>query len=125
MMVAAVGALRSGRSSKFGPQDDDRFFEQAALLEVLNESGDWQIDLSAQGRVPGLERAVCVPGARPAVRSVENLYESRPPFDQPPGNQTLATKGFGLIVVETIHFLHGLGLACTIDDFGNCRLHVE
>ncbi len=55
MMIAAVGAWRPERSPELGPQDDDRFIEQVALLEVFDQSGDWPIDLTAQCGMPGLE----------------------------------------------------------------------
>ena len=125
MMVAAVGPLCTGSSSEFGSQDDDRLIEQAALLEIFDQPGDRQIDLPAQRRVPGLEGAVRVPGAGPSVRSVKNLYEPRSPFDQPPGDEALASKRFGCLVVQAIHLLDGRGFSGAIDDLGHGRLHVE
>ena len=34
MMIAAVGLLGAGRAAEFGADDDERFVEQAALLEI-------------------------------------------------------------------------------------------
>src|SRR5579872_2592422 len=95
MMIAAVGALRARRPAEFGSQYDQRVGEHAPLLEVFNQSRQRQVDLGAQGAVPAFEIAVRVPRAGAAVGTVKNLYESRSPFDEPPGDQTLPAEGFG------------------------------
>ena len=48
MMVAAVGRLGAGRAAEFGAEDDERFVEQAALLQVVDQAGDRLVDLAAE-----------------------------------------------------------------------------
>ena len=47
VVVAAVG-LRARRAAELGAPDDDRLIEQAALLQVLEQAGDRQVDLRAR-----------------------------------------------------------------------------
>src|SRR5258706_8931141 len=61
MMVAAVGALRARRPAKLGGEDHDGVVEQATLLQIPNETGDWFIYLLAQLGVSLLEVAVRIP----------------------------------------------------------------
>ena len=44
VVIAAI-SLSTGRAAKFRTPDDERLVEQAALLEVLDQAGDGQIDL--------------------------------------------------------------------------------
>ncbi len=47
VVVAAVG-LGAGRAAELGAPDDDRLVEQPALLEVLEQAGDGQVDLGSR-----------------------------------------------------------------------------
>ena len=85
MMVAAV-ALGAGRAAELGAPDDERVVEQAALLEVLEQAGDRQVDLRRELAVVGLDAGVRVPGAA-AAAAVEDLHEAHAALDQPPGRQ--------------------------------------
>src|SRR5258708_38228256 len=59
MMVPAILApgpeLKARRAAELGAEDDQRFVEQAALLEVLDQTGNRQIDRRAETRVVLLE----------------------------------------------------------------------
>ena len=69
VMVAAVGPLRPGRAAELGGEDDDRFFEQPALLQVLQQRRrSAGRPRSPDSRVIGLQPAVGVPRAGAAAR---------------------------------------------------------
>jgi hypothetical protein len=51
MVVAAVGAFGAGRPAEFCRPHDECLFQQAALLQVLNQPSDWLVDL---GTIAGM-----------------------------------------------------------------------
>ena len=99
MMVAAVRALGPGRAAELGGPHDERFVQQAALLQVL-ESGRQSAYRPAQiGGVVRLQVAVRVPAAGAADAAVIDLHESHAAFHQPPrGQAILRERGRGFAV---------------------------
>ena len=45
VMIAAVGALGTRCAAELGGPDDDRVVEQAALFQIVQQAGDWLVDL--------------------------------------------------------------------------------
>ena len=87
MMVAAVGAFGAGRAAELGGPHDERFVEQAALLEVVEQAGDRLVDLGAVGGVvavqirrgrPSRRRRRCRRG-----RSARSARRARPAAARP------------------------------------------
>src|SRR5439155_10871962 len=76
MMIAAVAPLGAGGAAEFRAPNHERFVEQPALLEVLEEAANRLIDLAAQGRVAALEIAVRIPGAGAAIAAVIDLHKA-------------------------------------------------
>jgi hypothetical protein len=61
VVVAAIVALSHGRAAEFAAPDDESVFEQVAVLEVLDQSGDGLVGVLAVFRQRFVEAAVLVP----------------------------------------------------------------
>ena len=98
VVVAAVAPQRERRAAELARPDHQRLVEQAQVLEVLEQPGDWLIDLERHLVVAVLEVAVLVPGVR-AVAAADvvcqagQLHEPDPPLDQPAREQALPGVG--------------------------------
>ena len=62
VVVAAIAALSHGRATEFAAPDDEGIVEKAAVLEVLDESGDGLVGVLAVFRERFVQTAVLVPG---------------------------------------------------------------
>src|SRR5688500_4310135 len=102
MVVAAVAALCAGGSAEFGGPDDERFVEQAALLEVFEHRADGLVGLRAERGVACLEVGVRVPRAAAAVGTVEDLHEAHAALDEPACGEALLAEGAGDVVVQAV-----------------------
>jgi hypothetical protein len=47
MMISTIGIFHGRCTSEFRTPDDEGFIEQAALLEILQQGGNWSVDSSA------------------------------------------------------------------------------
>ena len=88
VVVAADRAahLAHRRAAEFSAPDHQRLVEQPALLEVVEQSRTRLVDLTAgllESFLQVLAAAVMIPFG------VKQRNESRAPFDQPPGQQTI------------------------------------
>src|SRR5205823_5188828 len=62
VVIAAIASLGSGRSAKLAAPEDDRFIEQAARLEIVQEAGDGAIAVAGELAMLAVVVAVRVPG---------------------------------------------------------------
>src|SRR6185436_3586022 len=108
-----------------GADDDDRFVEHSALLEILEKPGDRLVDLGAELGVIRLDGGMRIPRAGPAIGAVEDLYEPRPFFDEPAGDEKLPAERFRDLFIEPVLLADRFGLGFAVDDFGNGGLHAE
>ena len=83
VVIAAVGTLRARRAAELRGEDHERLFQQAAALEVFEQSRNWLVHLAAVLGVVGLEAAVRVPGPG-AAGAVLHLNEADAALDEPP-----------------------------------------
>ena len=122
MMVASVigrrqPALRVDGPPELATPNDERLVEEAAVLEILNESPRRAVDISGLGREDlGCER-VDIPA------TVIDLDESHTPLDQPPGHQHRILKFSRLFRFFTPTFEGALGLAREVSHLGHRGLH--
>ena len=80
VVVAAIVALSHGRAAEFAAPDDESVFEQVAVLEVLDESGDGLVGVLAVFR-----QRFC-PGRRVwSPRFMEKLNETDVALNQSAG----------------------------------------
>src|SRR5262249_3845247 len=103
MMVAAVG-LRARRAAKLRSPHDDRLVEHPAPLEVVEQSGNRQVDLRRELAVIRPDRRVSVPRSATAA-AVEDLDEPDAPLDQPPGGQTEPAEWTRDLAIQTVERL--------------------
>ena len=61
VVVAAVVALSHGGAAEFAAPDDEGVFKQVAVLQVLEESGDWLVGVFAVFRKGSVETVVLIP----------------------------------------------------------------
>ena len=117
-------ALGTGRAAELGAPDDDRLVEQPALLEVLEQSGDGQVDLGRELAVVGLDAGVSVPGAA-AAAAVEDLHEPHAALDQPTGRQAQRAERTRRVAIEAVECLRRRPFFSELERFGHRGLHAE
>ena len=126
VMVAAgccrSTALRTGRAAEFGAEDDQRRSQQAALLEILQETSDRFVDFGCLDVVLVLNVAVSVPRTRTAGAVIQ-LHEPHAFFDHPPGDQALRAKFARMFLVQPVHLLRLGGFLIELHEFRYSGLH--
>ena len=123
MVVAPVrGAagcpLNHRGPAEFAAPDDQRVFEHAALLQVLNEPGACLVGVLAVHPQVLHELVVLVPGL------VVELHEPDAALDEPAGEDAVVGEG-GLAGIGAIHFEDLLRLARQVHQLGCARLHAK
>src|SRR5438105_3007288 len=78
-----------GSPSELACPDDQRRLQQAASLQILDESGNRLIGVQGVLLMPLLQIAVLVPGAVRRARRTGDLDKAHTALDQPPCAQTL------------------------------------
>ena len=89
-VVVAAGAAAvfgGGLAAEFAAPDDERFIEQAALLEVFQQGGDWLVGRAGMVRVIGDEVAVGVPVVVAVSAAGVELHEAHAALHEPAGEQ--------------------------------------
>src|SRR5207237_139438 len=82
VVIAPVRALGAGSAAELCGEDDDRLLEQAATLQVAEETGNGLVHLGAVAGVVDAQAAVSVPDAR-AARPMLDLDKPHAPLHQP------------------------------------------
>ncbi len=106
VMISSVRTLRTGGAAELGGEHDQRLVEQAAAVEILQQSADRLIHGQGVFGMVLLESAVRVPSSG-TTGSVLDLDEPDAPFDEPPRGQQLHPK---IATVRLIEPIQGLGL---------------
>ena len=99
IVVAAVSLLAHRSPSKLTTPDHECRIEQPATTEVLDERRNRLVHLPAEIGVAFLELRVAVPLAACAV--IE-LHEPHAPLHQSAGEQAVATKRRGLLLIQPV-----------------------
>src|SRR5947209_3285964 len=123
MMIAPFIALRAGRAAELRSPHHERLIEQAAPLEVLEQTANRLIDFATVLRVVGLQRAMSVPAARAAVAAMIDLGKSHAPLDEPTCSKAIATER--LVLVDAIQSERLLAFIFKMDCLGQGSLHAE
>src|SRR5262245_19741985 len=82
VVVAAGGALGERHAAELGGPDDQRVFQQAALLQVGQKRGDWLIDTAGDGRQFLVDVLVVVPVVLGAAGAAPDLHEAHAALQQ-------------------------------------------
>src|SRR5262245_61561350 len=121
MMVPAI-ALGARRTAKLGAPDDQRLVQQAALLEVLQETRNGPIHLGREGPVVLANARVRVPGTA-AAAAVEDLDKADAALHQAPRRQTKPGERTGDVLVEAIQRSRRLSLLLELERLRDRGLH--
>src|SRR5262249_17979933 len=124
MIAAVVGrsecALAVDRAAGLAAPDDDRIVEQAALLEVADESGGGLVDVAALAADLGGQIAVLVPAA------MEELHEADAALDHAAGEKAVAGEAAVVVTaVDAVHLSNVPRLARQVGQLRHRRLHAE
>ena len=98
VVLSSETALTVDRAAELATPHNQRVVEQPALLQVLDEGGDWLVDGSRIVLQLGIEVAVVIPG------SVYDIDESHAAFHHASGHQAIAGKvleGFAALAPST------------------------
>src|SRR5207248_2738438 len=107
VMVAAAAGIQPGSAAELTEDGDDGFLQEAALLEVVKQGGEGEVELRAQvafvievGVVEAAAVRVHVPAAL-AKHGIEVVDRDAAdsPFDQPAGHQAALAEGVAAIAV--------------------------
>src|ERR1700683_2528665 len=82
MMIAAIAPCGVRRAAELAGPEDERLVEQAALLEVLDETGDRLIGVAGVLLMPRFQVAVLVPGAVRRPWWAGDLDKAHPGLDE-------------------------------------------
>src|SRR5436190_6232664 len=116
MLTAGVGGLFVvGGAAELGGPDDERFVEEAPLLEVRDQGGDGLVDVFGESHVV-LHVAVRVPVAGRA--NVDQLDETDAPLHHPPSLQTLPAEAASLTAGEAVEAECCFGFLREVKGFG-------
>ncbi len=124
MVVASVAILRSRRATELGGEDDERFVQHPATIQIFNECGDRLVDRQRQRRVVRFDAEVSVPGPGSAAPMLD-LNESHASFDEPTGGQQLFGKVGEVRNVDAVQSLGFSRLLREVHDFRHRVLHPE
>src|SRR4051812_29573571 len=117
-MIAAIVvgrkfALRIDRASEFPAPDNQCVFQQAAILQVLDQGGCWLVSVAALACDLLWTFAVLIPAA------MEQLYEPYAPFRQTSCKDTVRRKSARLARIRTIPLQQCFRLLREIRQFWN------
>src|SRR5581483_5382093 len=86
MIAAAALSLYSRSPAELSPPDHDRFLQQAALFQILQQTGDGQVHLGRQLAVILLKLGMSIP-FRQRSTTVINLHKPNAALNQAPGRK--------------------------------------
>ncbi len=113
IMIAAAAAVQPRRAAELAQHGDHRFLQQAALLQIVDQGGEGQVELRAQmafvievGVVQAAAVGVHVPAGLAEDRvEVVDRDVADAAFDQPAGHQAaLAERVAAIAVAEPVVF---------------------
>src|SRR5262249_40231272 len=108
------------RAAELAAPDDERIVEQAALLEVADESGGGLVDVAALAADLGGQIAVLVPAA------MEELHEADAALDHAAGEKAVAGEAAVVVTaVDAVHLSNVPRLARQVGQLRHRRLHAE
>ncbi len=123
VVVASVVALGGRGAPEFAAPEDEGIFEEAAGLEVGEETGDGFVDFGCVLGVALVEIAMLVP--LDVGIAVGDLDETDAALQETAGHEALAAKVFRDRVVDPVEFLGGGRFFLDLLGFGHGGLHPE
>jgi hypothetical protein len=124
MMIATIGALRTGCAAEFRGEYDECFIEQSALCKIFEKCGDRLIHGQSVAFMIGPESAMGIPAAR-ATGAVLHLNKTDTAFNESAGGEHLHTEIATVGLIDAISILSGSRFLREIDRFGHGLLHAK
>ena len=121
-MVSTFALLAHRHPTKFAAPDHQGVFEQASIVQILQQAGDWQVSAAAIQIVVCGDVVVSVPTA--GVSRVK-LHEANSAFDHSSSEQAASAKLVGVFSADAVHLVRGRRLLGNVDDFRSRCLHAE
>src|SRR5262245_60472029 len=122
VVVAPGRPLTHRRASELAAPDNERFVQQPARLEVLQQARDWPVALTTEPAVILLDVRSCVPtlgvAALDLPKAVAALHHSPP-------KQTAQAELRRLLVAQSVQVARGGGSPADIDHVRRLALHAE
>ena len=130
IVVTTIGTFCVRCPAELASPDNERFIEQATLLEVTDQSGDRLIDLLSHISMATFQLAVLVPRVTtladlPRTRQTGQLNETHTPLCQPASQQALASV-LGRFLnrgIKPVERTSCLGFVADIQELGYRGLH--
>ena len=111
--------LAEDGAAELGGEDDERVFEQAALLQVLDQRGGGLVDVAALVRELARDGDVLVPAA------MEELHEADAALEQAAGEQAVGGVAAGLAHLGAVGLERGGRFVADVGQLRHRRLHAE
>src|SRR5262249_13817699 len=127
MMIAAIAPRRMRRAAELAGPEDERFVEQAARFQILDETRNCLIRVERVLLVAALEVPMLIPGAVGRAGRASDFDEAHARFDESPRPQTLdAVEPFAWdIGVDAVKALRCLRFAGEVEHVRDHRLHAK
>ena len=119
MFGVAECALAKNSAAELGEEHDERVFEQAALLEVVEQGGGGLVDVAALVGELALDGDVLVPAA------VEELHEADAALEQAAAEQAVGGVAAGFVDVGAVAFDDVVRFVAEVGQLGHGGLHAE
>src|SRR5262249_48366631 len=123
VVIAAALAIDHRCAAKFAGPDDQSSLQQAALLEVFQQTGNGLVALVGVAFLILLQLVVGLPAVfHRVVDAVVDLHDTDAALDETSSEQAHAAKLRGLLAVETVETASRLGFAVEVADVQRFRL---
>src|SRR6266478_1911485 len=124
-VIAALAVLSGGSSAKFAGPNNEGLVQQAAALQVREQSGDGLIRLAAMKRVVLMDVGVGVPIFVVMTSAGIDFDEAHAAFDQAPSQETAPAEFFRQGIVHAIKLLGFGRFLSQVHGFRSAGLHAE
>src|SRR5262249_42277006 len=118
VVIAADAALRDRHAAEFAVPHDRRLIEQAAAVQIRDQTGNRLVEFVSVQRVVGLDVGVRVPSVLDAdVSAADELDVADAALDHSASQQALLAVGGRYRIVQAVEFLGFVAFAPQIHHF--------
>src|SRR5262249_13315885 len=117
VVIASVHPFRNRQTAEFAVPDDQSRLEQAARLEIFDQTGDRLVGLGTVLLVIAFEVPVSVPARLEIPAAGIKLYVADTALDEPARHKGLAAEVLRRLFIDAVERAGGRGLLREIDGF--------
>ena len=118
-----VALLRDRQAAELAAPDDERFVEEPAAGEILEQRGDRPIGLGGEAGVIAEDVGMTVPAALVLLAAGVDLDEAHAALDEPTGDEALLREVAAGGIVEAVEVVRLPRLAREVERLGRGHLH--